>query len=227
MISWPWMKIAISLFVIVWLMIGLNWTANFVYRANYSADLAVEIEGFDAPLINRASLQRSWPEGLGDLSSRAQLRAHMEKVESLEVPPSLASAAATRQPAPEPDFATLLASADPANGERRARVCAACHTFDEGGRDGQGPNLWGVLGRDIASSGSFAYSDALSAEPGEWTFEKLNSYLESPSRAIPGNKMAFQGVRRARDRAEIIAFLRRQGAIHVPLPQAEAGDTDS
>jgi cytochrome c len=218
--TWLWVRITGSLFIVAALAIFLNWAASYLFRADYPAELAIEIEGFDAPLVNRATLQRSWPAGLGDLSARAQLRVHMSDVENLTVPTSLASAAAQTSPAAsEPDFATLLANADPADGERRTTVCKACHTFEEGGANGVGPNLWGVVGHDIGAKASFEYSDAMGSEAGEWTFEKLDAYLTNPARAIPGNKMAFPGVRRARDRAEVIAFLRAQGAADIPLPE--------
>ena len=222
MTSSRWAKFAIAMAGVVLIVQILSWTAKLIYRDVYPTKLAVEAPGFEAPLVDRASLQRRWPAALNDLGARAQLRAHMRDVENLEVPKALAGPALEAlAPAPAPDLATLLATADIASGERRVRICAACHTFDEGGRDGVGPNLWSVVGRDIAAT-AYDYSSALASEPGSWTFEKIDAYLRNPNREIPGNKMAFQGLRRARDRADIIAYLRMQGAAQIPLPEPAA-----
>ena len=95
--------------------------------------------------------------------------------------------------------------------------------MDAGGRNGVGPNLWGVVGRNIASHGGFSYSPALSSQPGAWTYEQLDNYLTSPARAIPGNKMAFAGLRRAEDRAAVIKYLASLGPGAPPFPAPMAG----
>lgn len=105
-----------------------------------------------------------------------------------------------------PDFATLLASADPAAGEAVFKKCASCHKLD--GSDGVGPHLNGVVGRMHAAVAGFAYSEAmaaLSAEP--WSPEALNAFLENPKKAMPGTKMAFAGLPKPEDRANVIAYL--------------------
>lgn len=215
-------KITFAAIIAISIMIAANWIAGFVFRDAYSHQLVIDIPDFDeAPLVNRAELQRSWPNGMSELSLRAQVRAQMQDVENLEPPKHIAvlTPGAGTPPAPEPDLGTLFASADIANGNKKARICSSCHTFDDGGRNQTGPNLWGVVGRDIAAVASFDYSAALSAEPGNWTFEKLNAYLQKPGTAIPGNEMNFQGIRKARDRADVIAYLRTQGASQIPFPE--------
>ncbi len=102
----------------------------------------------------------------------------------------------------------MVAAADPANGERNFRQCAACHTPDEGGGNRVGPNLWGVFGADVGSKDGFNYSDALTSIDGIWTVDKLNAYLENPRGFAPGNRMAFAGLRGEEDRAAMIAYLR-------------------
>jgi cytochrome c len=105
-----------------------------------------------------------------------------------------------------PDFATLLASADAAAGEAVFKKCASCHKLD--GSDGVGPHLNGVVGRNHGSIAGFAYSEAmaaLSAEP--WSPEALNTFLENPKKAMPGTKMAFAGLPKPEDRANVIAYL--------------------
>lgn len=96
---------------------------------------------------------------------------------------------------------------------------AAAVNSTEGGKDGVGPNLRGVIGRDIGSRTSFTYSSALAGKPGNWTIEKLDAYLLNPDKEIPGDKMAFQGVKSARDRADVIAYPRTLGAADIPLPE--------
>jgi len=220
-------KISLAMTVTVVIILALSWLADFVFRAPYPDRLAVEVAGFDATLVNRTALQRDWPKGLNALGARAQLRAHMDNVENLEPPKSVAGLGANRSaPAPELDLATLLVAADITVGERRARICATCHTFNDGGRTGVGPNLWSIVGGDIAASAAFDYSDALTAESGNWTFEKIDAFLLNPGKAVPGNKMAFQGIRRARDRADIIAFLRMQGATQIPFPEPPTPASD-
>ncbi len=115
----------------------------------------------------------------------------------------------------------LLASADPAAGEKLIKKCSSCHTFDEGGADKIGPNLWGVVGRDIASGG-FAYSGALQGMSGEtWSYESLNIFLAKPKDYAPGTKMAFAGLKKVQDRANVIVYLRGQSGSPMPMPSAE------
>jgi cytochrome c len=105
-----------------------------------------------------------------------------------------------------PDFATLLASADAAAGESVFKKCASCHKLD--GADGVGPHLNGVVGRMHAAVAGYAYSEAmaaLSAEP--WSPEALNAFLENPKQNMPGTKMAFAGLPKPEDRANLIAYL--------------------
>ncbi|MFP5481264.1 MAG: c-type cytochrome [Alphaproteobacteria bacterium] len=104
------------------------------------------------------------------------------------------------------DVAALMASADAAAGETVFKKCQSCHKMD--GSDGVGPHLNGVVGRNHAAAAGFAYSDAmaaLSAEP--WTPEALFAFLENPKKAMPGTKMAFAGLPKPEDRANVIAYL--------------------
>jgi cytochrome c len=117
-----------------------------------------------------------------------------------------AEEAAPEEAAEGPDFATLLASADPAAGEAVFRKCAACHKLD--GSDGVGPHLNGVVDRQKGASAGYEYSEALLAVASEtWTPENLNGFLEDPKGYMPGTKMAFAGLPDAEDRANLIAYL--------------------
>ena len=120
-----------------------------------------------------------------------------------------------------PSLNTLLASADVAKGEKVFAKCAACHTVNQGGANGIGPNLYGVVGKPHAMHAAFAYSDALKGVPGNWDFAALDKWLTSPRDYAPGTKMTFAGLGSGEDRANLIAYLNAQGS-NLPLPKADA-----
>jgi cytochrome c len=127
------------------------------------------------------------------------------------------------------DIGTLLASADAAEGEGQARKCQSCHTLTEGGANGQGPNLWGVVGRPIASHEGFQYSPEMTAHAGEvsnWTYEELNLFLTAPKSRVPGTKMNYNGVKNDSERANIIAFLSTLSSVPVPFPAPAAAPAE-
>jgi len=121
-----------------------------------------------------------------------------------------------------PGLNTLLASADVAAGEKVFAKCAACHTSNQGGANGIGPNLYATVGEAIGQGkGGFAFSDALKSKGGNWTFENLDHWLTSPREFAPGTKMTFAGLGNPVDRANLIAWLNTQGS-NLPLPAADA-----
>lgn len=128
-------------------------------------------------------------------------------------------AAAPAAPALEP-ISPLLAAANADAGRQVAqRLCASCHTFTQGGNNGVGPNLWGIVGAAHARVAGFNYSAAnraLADKP--WGYEELNAFLHRPSAAMPGTRMAFAGIGNAQQRADLIAFLRTLDASPRPLP---------
>ena len=114
---------------------------------------------------------------------------------------------------------TLLASADATKGAAGVKACAACHDFTKGGPNKTGPNLYGIVGRNHGVHEGFAYSDALKAKAAEpWSYEQLDAFLKAPKEAIPGNKMAFGGVKKDQARADIIAYLATLSDSPVPFP---------
>ena len=118
----------------------------------------------------------------------------------------------------------LLSNADMKRGENSAKKCQACHTFNKGGRNLVGPNLWGVVGRQRASEPGFNYSGAMKAKGGNWTIEDLNQFITNPRGFIPGTNMTFAGIPRGSDRADVITYLNSLSDNPAPLPKAaEAG----
>ena len=114
----------------------------------------------------------------------------------------------------------LLANADPGRGENSAKKCAACHTFNKGGRPLVGPNLWGVVGRPRASVPGFNYSQAMKSKGGTWTFDDLNKFIASPKGFVPGTAMGFAGIQKDSERADVIAYLATLADKPVPLPNS-------
>ena len=122
-----------------------------------------------------------------------------------------------------PSLAMLLASADPAAGEAIFAKCVSCHTIDQGGANGIGPNIYSIMGAPIAGKAGFAYSDALASHGGQWTFEDMDAWLKSPRAFASGTKMSFAGLSSLEDRANLIAYLNTQGS-GLPLPEVELPD---
>ncbi len=122
-------------------------------------------------------------------------------------------------PEAPPPVANLMASADPAAGEAVARkVCAACHSFTPEGKAGVGPNLYGIVGAGHGAKPGFGYSAALKGKPGDWTFDALNEWLAAPAKYAPGTKMAFAGLAKPQERANVIDYLRTLSASPLPRP---------
>ena len=124
-------------------------------------------------------------------------------------------------PAPAPAIESaiaLLASADVAKGKKVFKKCTSCHTSNSGGKNRVGPNLWNIVNSERGKSGGFKYSKALVAKSGNWTYESLDAFLTKPKAYIKGTRMSFAGIRKAADRAALIAYLRRLSDAPAPLP---------
>jgi cytochrome c len=147
---------------------------------------------------------------------------HMEKPGfEIAVKPEAHGGAAETKAAPEEPFGKLLASATVEHGQSAVKVCAACHTFQKGGPNGTGPNLYGIVGRPRASAPGFAYSDGMKAKAGEWTTDDLNKFLANPKEFVPGTKMGFGGLPKANQRADVIAYLNSLADNPKPLAAAQ------
>jgi len=143
-----------------------------------------------------------------------------ESAAAAEEPASSEEPAAAEAGAPASEVVALLASADEAAGQKVAKKCTACHTFEQGGAQKIGPNLWNVLDRQIAGVEGFKYSDALNGMASDtWTFDSLDAFLAKPKDFAPGTKMSFAGVRKPDDRANLILYIRNQSDSPAPLPE--------
>lgn len=124
---------------------------------------------------------------------------------------------------PEVPLPVLLAKANIEKGKSTAKQCQACHTFEKGGPNRVGPNLYGIVGDERGKDrGGFNFSAAMKAKGGEWTFDELNKFLEDPRQYIPGTAMTFAGIKNDQQRADVIAFLHTLSDNPVPLPKPEA-----
>ncbi len=121
---------------------------------------------------------------------------------------------------PEQPLETLLASSDPARGQAAAKQCQACHTFEKGGPNRVGPNLWGVVNRPKGTQAAFNYSAAMKGKGGNWSYDDLNKFLTSPKGFVPGTNMTFAGLSRANQRADVVNFLHTLADSPAPLPKA-------
>ncbi len=118
---------------------------------------------------------------------------------------STTTAAADEKPV---DITSFMSKADIKAGEALIKKCTSCHSFDKGGKNGVGPNQWGLAGNHFAHKEDYSYSAALSAlKDRKWTPQELSDFLANPKKAIPGNKMSFAGISNPQERANLIAYL--------------------
>ena len=134
---------------------------------------------------------------------------HAEKIVVAGAESAAAAAGAPAEAAPAFDLATYVA--DPVKGEKVAAKCKACHTFESGGPNRTGPNLFGIDGAPVTHKADFSYSSAMVAEKGKigtWTEANLFKYLEDPQGFVPGTKMQFNGIKSPAERADLVAWLK-------------------
>ena len=111
-----------------------------------------------------------------------------------------------------------LASADLEAGEKLSKKCSACHIFDAGGKNKVGPALWNIVNRPMGAADDYAYSDALAGFGGNWDYQSLNAFLVKPKAYISGTKMNFGGLKKSKDRANLIAWMRAKADSPAALP---------
>jgi cytochrome c len=160
---------------------------NKIAAAILSAGLLAMITGFAAHMLYHPK----------ELEKQAYIIAS-------EAPVAVSTAALPT--GPEPVMA-MLASASADAGKKVAKKCAACHSFTKGGPNKVGPNLWNIVGGKPALTAGYKYSGAMKSMVVNWEFEELNKFLYKPKAYLKGTKMSFAGLKKASDRAAVIAYL--------------------
>ena len=139
---------------------------------------------------------------------------------AIAVPEPGAGGGTAAKPEPAEPLPVRLASSDPKKGEAAAKQCAACHTFEKGGLNRVGPNLYDIVGRAKATIGGFNYSAAIKGKGGVWTYEDLDQFIANPKGYIPGTTMGYAGLARGSQRADLINYLHTLSDKPEPLPKA-------
>ena len=120
---------------------------------------------------------------------------------------------------PAQPLPVLLASANVDKGKKVAKKCIACHSFDKGGKNKVGPNLFNILGAERAKAAGFNYSGAIKKMGGTWSFADMDKFLTKPKTFMPGTKMTYNGLKKAGDRAALILYLRSFADAPMALPK--------
>ncbi len=182
------------------------------------------VPGVTEPPVDLAALRRRWPQALETEKARAELLSYMRNVPRDVASNAAPGGATAAAPAPEPplDLATRLARADVARGERTVHKCMTCHTIGKGEPARLGPNLWGVVGRQIAKAAGFSYSDQMkkqSEKTAIWVPGELDIFLTKPADLVPGTRMTFPGLPDQQERADLIAYLNAKSDTPLTLPK--------
>ena len=153
-------------------------------------------------------------------ASNALVHPQMPKKPAIAVTDDAPSAAtASAAPAELPAIGPKLKDASVDRGKTLfQQQCFTCHTSDKGGANKVGPNLWNIVDAKKAATAGFSFSSAMQAKGGEWTYENINNFIFKPTAYVRGTKMAFAGLAKEQDRADVIAFLRSMADQPKPLP---------
>lgn len=107
---------------------------------------------------------------------------------------------------------------DVSAGERVFAKCTACHTIEQGGANGVGPNLYGIMGGSVGGVSGFEYSGAMASFGGQWGWDEMNDWLNNPRSYMDGTKMGFAGLSKIEDRAAVALYMNENGS-NLPVPE--------
>ena len=173
-------------------------------------DLKLTKEALSHSVMGREELKRKIEQTKSEISSFIKImpsseNLSMAKINEEETKPSVEKVVVVEKP--KLTFEEELALASVEAGLKLSKKCTACHSLKSGGPNGVGPTLWNIVNAPKASIDGYSYSKGLSSIGGSWTVQDLNMWLKSPKKYAPGNKMSFAGLRKAKDRANMVAFL--------------------
>lgn len=167
----------------------------------------------------------AWLSGFASehMVSAENLKENAIKIESAAAPTTGGAAKATGPEA----ILEMLAAADVERGKSVAKACAACHSFDSGGKNGVGPNLYGIVGRKKQSTAGYTYSGDLAKQGGDtWTYAELAKFLWKPKAYAANTKMTYAGIKKPEDRAAVVAYLRTLADAPHAVPTPAEIDAD-
>ena len=139
------------------------------------------------------------------------------QIDGVTTPENTSSTEANSDNSGSGDIMAMFASTNATDGAKIFKKCAACHSISQGGGNKIGPALWGVLGRKAGSVSDYKYSKAIVAHGKPWSFKEMNGFLTKPKNWIKGTKMAFAGLKNAKERAAVILYMNENTDSPLPL----------
>ncbi|KJV69136.1 c-type cytochrome [Candidatus Neoehrlichia procyonis] len=133
---------------------------------------------------------------------------HKDNVKGYEITILPKDEATQKLPEKTIDIKSLMINASAEKGKNISKKCIACHTFEKGGKNMVGPNLWHIIGNNKAHLSNFNYSKALLNKGGIWSEEDLFMFLTKPQAYIKGTRMSFAGISNPKDIADLLAYLK-------------------